>query len=1232
MKSYTDKKYINIAFVIALLILVFANIIVYLNLKFHFTSEEIINNSFIITQNTETLYSNLLEAETNRRGFLITNNEEFISLYQSAIYDIDSSLVALSKLLSENLSFKKKVDSLEILINQRIAIWEESIELQKNRGVNFRVQKEHVMKGTEITRKIKNIITSIQQFQKDILAQKISTAQTSAHYTLVNLSISSAIAFILLIAGFYFLNRNISLRMESEKRLEASRVRLFTILENIGDGVVVTSKFGEVEFLNKRAREITGWSNEEAKDLLVEQVLNIIDESSGEPIENPVKQVIGSGVTTNVSSNALLKTRSGNRFLVDNMASPVFDDKDNLTGVVLVFRDVSDKRKAEKELLEGRKFIQKVADSVPSIIYIYNLGTEALTYINYKVRDLLGYAPEELIGVTVSNLDRYINSDDIAVIRSKIIKHKNDPDKPKIYEYRIRDSKGEYRWFRSYEVVFTRGRSGEPIEILGSAFDITQYKAYENELLSYRQNLERLVRIRTSELENTNKRLLAEISIREKAEKGIKEAEEKFRSLVENAPVGIYIFQNNSIVYANPLYCEIFGYSSTEIIGRGFELVISHQDIVTLKSQFEMLVKKNAGNMEKPFKALKKNGDVVDIELIGVPISYKGETAIIGTVIDVTERNKLIEDIRNATERYDLIVESSNSIVYDYDVLTGKILWGGTVFKVLGYSKDEFSGGIKQWESLIHPDEREEAIRLLQEAEDSGKAYDVEYRFRKKNGEYIWFYDRGFFIYNNEGKAIRMLGMMQDITQRKEFEAEIKRERNLFIGGPVVLFRWKRAEGLPVEYVSANVIQFGYTQEDFTSGRISYASIIHPDDINRIVGEVEYYTKNDYKNYEQFYRIRKSDGSYIHLYDFTVTVRDEGGIITHYDGYVFDITELKNTENELNRQKDFLRKIIDTDPNFIFVKDWEGKFTLVNKSVADVYGTTIENLVGKTDADFNPKKDEVKRFLEDDREVMSKGIPKLIPEEPVTNVRTGETRWYQTIKVPLFVDDNKQVLGISTDITARKLAEEITLKSLKDKEKLIREIHHRVKNSLQIIISLLKLQSRYIYDERDAGLFAYSKSRVETLALVHEKLYRKSDLFNIDMRNYLNDLLVHRIKSYNMNHIDYELSVSDMFCNIENAVPAGLIVNEIIIHILTKSFPANYPGILKLTVSKETDWIELIITDNGHNISEDFSSDSMSIQLIEALLRQIEGKMFYEYSDGNKFIIKFREVKYTERI
>lgn len=133
--------------------------------------------------------------------------------------------------------------------------------------------------------------------------------------------------------------------------------------------------------------------------------------------------------------------------------------------------------------------------------------------------------------------------------------------------------------------------------------------------------------------------------------------------------------------------------------------------------------------------------------------------------------------------------------------------------------------------------------------------------------------------------------------------------------------------------------------------------------------------------------------------------------------------ELEATE--LQHQQ-LLRQVIDTNPQLVFVKDWDGRFVLVNRAVAELYGTTVEGLVGKCDADFNPDTQQVEHFLRDDREVMSSGLSKLIPEEPVTDSRKGETRWFQTMKVPLISTNGgaPQVLGVSTDVTQRRHSDE----------------------------------------------------------------------------------------------------------------------------------------------------------------------------------------------------------------
>ncbi len=223
----------------------------------------------------------------------------------------------------------------------------------------------------------------------------------------------------------------------------------------------------------------------------------------------------------------------------------------------------------------------------------------------------------------------------------------------------------------------------------------------------------------------------------------------------------------------------------------------------------------------------------------------------------------------------------------------------------------------------------------------------------------------------------------------------------------------------------------------------------------------------------------------------------------------------------------------------------------------------------------------------------------------------------------------KMVVEFLHDITERKRKEEQIKTSLQEKEILLREVHHRVKNNMQIISSLLKLQSKYIKDEEDIEMFRESQNRIKSMALVHEKLYQSKGLANIDFNEYIKHLVNILSRSYGINTgaIDLKIDVEDVMIGVDTAIPCGLIVNELVSNCLKHAFPEVKKGKIKIILhSTDESEIELTVSDNGVGIPKDLdfrNIDSLGLKLVNILTRQIGGKLDLDRSEGTRFHIRF---------
>lgn len=239
-----------------------------------------------------------------------------------------------------------------------------------------------------------------------------------------------------------------------------------------------------------------------------------------------------------------------------------------------------------------------------------------------------------------------------------------------------------------------------------------------------------------------------------------------------------------------------------------------------------------------------------------------------------------------------------------------------------------------------------------------------------------------------------------------------------------------------------------------------------------------------------------------------------------------------------------------------------------------------------------------------------------------------------------FRDTEKEILetiGKEAGATLKRInAEEKIRASLEEKEILLKEIHHRVKNNMQIISSLLNLQMAYVKDPEAMEVLRESQGRVASMAMVHEKLYQTENLGTIDLKNYFSELIETIMLNYQYRHIDIEVKSLNIALNIDTIMPLGLIVNEIITNSFKYAFVGLKSGKIKLEVIDKAEGnYQLIVEDNGVGMPKNIEIDSkktLGLLLVKNLSSQLHGDYKIESKEGTRFIIDFEEIRYKKRI
>ena len=357
------------------------------------------------------------------------------------------------------------------------------------------------------------------------------------------------------------------------------------------------------------------------------------------------------------------------------------------------------------------------------------------------------------------------------------------------------------------------------------------------------------------------------------------------------------------------------------------------------------------------------------------------------------------------------------------------------------------------------------------------------------------------------------------------------------------------------------------------------------------------------------------------------------------------MVENKRAEKDLREKDKLITNVVNSTPDLIFVKDTGLRTILCNEAYAAAVGKRPDELFGHTDIENgwdpelvkgNPAKG-IRGFENDDRDALS-GQSVHNPNDPAN--QGTETRIFDTRKLPLHDDENRIIglLGIARDITESRRAGEAIQASLREKEALLREIHHRVKNNLQIISSLMSLQAEHLPDEGARKMLKESQTRIRSMAFIHEKLYQSRDLSKVDFTSYIRSLAASLFQSYKINpgQVQLEADLEDVSIDINSAGPCGLLVNELISNALKHAFPAERNGTVRIGLRREADAIiTLRVADDGVGFPEglDFrKADSFGLQILGLLVEQLDAKIELDTTSGTAFTISFRELEYKPRI
>jgi PAS domain S-box-containing protein len=856
-------------------------------------------------------------------------------------------------------------------------------------------------------------------------------------------------------------------------------------------------------------------------------------------------------------------------------SSPLYDDNGKHIANLAMHTDITERKSAEQKLAERAFMLANINEAV--------IGTDVNYHINYwnkSAEKMYGYSKEEIIGLY------------------------SDILKPKFFGLTKEEAIKQLETVGNLNVeLIHTTKNGR--EIIVDSRNQTLYDEAGN-----RYGIIGINRDVTERKKNDEKLKLASLYN---------------RSLIEASldPL-VTIGPDGKVTDVNKATETVTGYSRDEIIGSDFSYYFTEP--LKAKEGYRQVFKEGFIR-DYPLEIQHKDGYVTPV-LYNASV-YRDESGnvvgVFAAARDIIESKKAENELKLASLYNRSLIEASLDPLVTIGS-DGKVTDVNKATEtVTGYSRDEIIGS----DFSDYFTEPEKAKNGYKKSFYEGFVKDYPLEIQHKEG-FITPVLYNASVYKDEScEIIGVFAAARDITEYKKAEDALreseKKYRDIFEESFDGLFITS-PEGKILDMNKRGIEMFGYnTKEEILSLNLVEDVYADPNDRKKILKIV-----NEQESSEYEVVVKKKNGDKMITRCSLSAVKDKG-VITDYRGIIRDITESKEAENDIIHAKEEWENTFNAVPDLIAILDTNFRVVRANKAMANRLNVTPEETIGLTcyevvhGLNSAPSFCPYSKLLEDGQEHTAEVHEDLLGGDFIVSVS------------PLHDKDGKHigVVHVARDITKRKQTENEIKKSLDEKEVLLREIHHRVKNNLQIIASLLNLQE--CGDDKGANdILSESMGRVKTMATIHEKLYESPSLSEINFKEFTEKLVYDILYSYGIqkNLIKTNLIIEDINLNIDTAIPLGLIINELVTNIVKYAFP-NSKGIITIKLNSLPEHMELTIADDGIGFPKDVNMkniDTLGLELVKNLVNQLEGNLILNRKNGTEFKITFKEVKYKERL